>query len=82
MNGLEAFDEMCLIFGDTNSLEGTYKYALQTRKDLKMLLLIKREIGMELYDICKRRLEISTNANRGNLEKIIEFLKREEKYDE
>lgn len=44
----------------------------------EILEIIKQEFGMELYDICKRRLELSTNANRDNLEKILEWLKKDE----
>ncbi len=44
----------------------------------KLLQVIKQEFKLELYAMCKRRLELSTNANRDNLEKILEWLKKEE----
>ncbi len=44
----------------------------------KLLQVIKQEFKLELYAMCKRRLELATNANRDNLEKILEWLKKEE----
>ncbi len=51
----------------------------QARERLQMLLIIKFKFGMDLYDICKRKLELCTcAADRNPIEKIIEFLKKEE----
>ena len=51
---------------------------LKAQENEKLLQVIKQEFKLELYAMCKRRLELSTNANRDNLEKILEWLKKEE----
>jgi len=62
-----------------NSIKQALLKAQETEKENayieKILQVIKQEFKLELYAICKRRLELSTNANRDNLEKILEWLK-------
>ena len=53
-------------------------YILKAQEQEKLLNIIESEFKFELYAMCKRRLELCTRANRESLEKIIEWLKREE----
>lgn len=49
--GLEAFKDIIKIYGETNSLEGTYDLFLKIKKELKALEIIKKhKATMNCYD--------------------------------
>lgn len=53
-SGLEAFKDIIKIYGETNSLEGTYDLFLKIKKELKSLEIIKKrgvDVGVLIFDI-------------------------------
>ena len=54
------------------------KTLIKSQEQNMLLNIIESEFKFELYAMCKRRLELCTRANRESLEKILEWLKREE----
>lgn len=52
--GLEAFKDIMKIYGETNSLVGTYNSFLRIKKELKALEIIKKKevnVGVLIFDI-------------------------------
>ena len=72
------FQDKTIGFCYEEELDSIKQYILKSQENEKLLQVIKQEFKLELYAMCKRRLELSTNANRDNLEKILEWLKKEE----
>lgn len=53
-SGLEAFKEVIKIYGETNSLEGTYDLFLKIKKELMTLDIIKNKrvnVADEIFDM-------------------------------
>lgn len=52
--GLEAFKDVMITYGETNSLEGTYDLLLKIQKELQALEIIKKkgvDVGVLIFDI-------------------------------
>ena len=60
MTGKEAIDKIAEIYGDTNSLEGTYELFLKIKQDLESLEVLKKE-NKELKETIEIRKQMNIN---------------------